>query len=127
MACGGIAEKSPLLMQLFADVSGLPVAVPASSQVPARGSALFGAVAAGQEAGGFAGIAEAARALRPGTSSHLYVPDPRATAIYGEVYQIWKDLHDTLGCAQVTWLHELKRLKHRRARRGTRHTTKEAM
>jgi L-ribulokinase len=110
VACGGIAEKSPLLMQMFADVCGLPVVVPASSQVPARGSALFGAVAAGQEGGGFGAIADAAKALRPPTGS-TYTPEPKATAIYGEVYRIWKDLHDTLGRAEPTWLHELKRLK----------------
>ncbi|MGH9065980.1 MAG: ribulokinase, partial [Acidimicrobiales bacterium] len=39
VACGGIAEKSPLLMQLLADVGGLEVRVPASRQVPARGAA----------------------------------------------------------------------------------------
>jgi L-ribulokinase len=112
IACGGVAEKSSLLMQLVADISGLPVKVPASSQVPARGAALFGAVAAGAEAGGFAGIAEAARALRPGTGRH-YVPEPRATAVYREVFGVWKDLHDTLGRSQVAWLHELKSLKRR--------------
>jgi L-ribulokinase len=112
VACGGIAEKSPLVMQLVADISGLPVRVPSSSQVPARGSALFGAVAAGPGAGGFGGIAEAARALRPGTR-RTYVPDPQAAAVYGQVYRIWKDLHDTLGRSQVAWLHDLKRLKHR--------------
>ena len=110
VACGGIAEKSPLLMQMFADACGLPVVVPASSQVPARGSALFGAVAAGREGGGFGAIAEAAAALRPAAGS-TYTPEPKATAIYGDVYRIWKDLHDTLGRAQPGWLHELKRLK----------------
>jgi L-ribulokinase len=110
VACGGIAEKSPLLMQLLADISGLPVTVPASEQVPARGSGLFGAVAAGAQASGFGGIVEAARALRPSTG-RTYVPDTRATATYGEVYRIWKDLHDVLGRAQPEWLHQLKRLK----------------
>jgi L-ribulokinase len=110
VACGGIAEKSPLLMQMLADVCGLTVMVPASSQVPARGSALFGAVAAGREGGGFDAIAKAAKALRPPTGS-TYTPGPKATATYGEVYRIWKDLHDTLGRAQPMWLHELKRLK----------------
>ena len=110
VACGGIAEKSPLLMQMLADVCGLTIRVPASSQVPARGSALFGAVAAGADAGGFNGIADAARALRPPTGP-TYVPDPQATATYGEVYRIWKELHDTLGRSQPSWLHELKRLK----------------
>jgi L-ribulokinase len=112
VACGGIAEKSPLLMQMFADVSGRPVRVPASSQVPARGAALFGAVAAGPGAGGFSDIAAAARALRPGTS-RTYHPDQKASAVYGDLYGIWEQLHDTLGRRQVAWLHELKRLKHR--------------
>jgi L-ribulokinase len=110
VACGGIAEKSPLLMQMLADVSGLTVKVPASSQVPARGSALFGAVAAGPGAGGFGSIEEAANALRPPTGS-AYPPDPQATATYDLVYRIWKDLHDTLGRAYPDWLHGLKRLK----------------
>jgi L-ribulokinase len=97
-------------MQLFADVSGLPVRVPASSQVPARGSALFGAVAAGSGAGGFANIAEAAAALRPG-AGRTYTPLPQATSVYDDVYRIWKDMHDTFGHRHVAWLHGLKRLK----------------
>jgi L-ribulokinase len=110
IACGGIAEKSPLMMQLFADVSGYPVKVPASSQVPARGSALFGAVAAGQEAWRCSGISEAAKALAPGIS-RTYFPQPKATAAYGQVYHIYKGLHDTLGRARPSWLHELKRIR----------------
>src|SRR5581483_10558481 len=47
VACGGIAEKSPLTMQLIADTTGRSVQIPASSEIPARGAALFGAVAAG--------------------------------------------------------------------------------
>ena len=127
VACGGIAEKSPLLMQMFADACGLPVVVPASSQVPARGSALFGAVAAGEEAGGFGAIAEAARALRPPTGSTLY-SRTEATAIYGEVYGIWKDLHDTLGRAQPDVASRTETPKTLgRARVGPRHTTKEVI
>lgn len=110
VACGGVAEKSPLLMQLFADVSGLPVRVPASSQVPARGSALFGAVAAGADAGGFANIAEAAAALRP-RAGRTYTPLAQATSVYDDVYRIWKDMHDTFGNRHVDWLHGLKQLK----------------
>ncbi len=110
VACGGLAEKSPLLMQLIADISGLPVKVPESSQAPARGSALFGAVAAGADLGGFATISEAARALQPSVKQ-VYTPDPSATATYGAVYEIWKDLHDTLGRTHPTWMHDLKRLK----------------
>jgi L-ribulokinase len=107
VACGGLAEKSPLLMQLIADVSGLPVKVPGSSQVPARGSALFGAVAAGADRGGFATISDAARALQP-QLKQVYTPSPTATATYRAVYKIWKDLHDALGRTDASWLHDLK-------------------
>jgi L-ribulokinase len=110
VACGGIAEKSPLLMQLVADSCGLPVTVPASSQVPARGSALFGAVAAGPARGGFASIEEAASALRPGVRAY-YQPRAERAGTYSQLYGIWKDLHDQLGRQRVDWLHGLKKLK----------------
>lgn len=110
VACGGISEKSPLLMQLFADTTGLPLLVAASAQVPARGSALFGATAAGVPAGGFASVQEAASALRPGTA-RTYLPNPGAVSTYESVYRVWKGLHDMLGRSESGWLHELKRLK----------------
>ena len=69
VACGGIAEKSPLTMQLLADTSGLRVSVPDSAQVPARGAALFGALAAGH----FPDIAAAIAATRP-PIAHSYEP-----------------------------------------------------
>jgi L-ribulokinase len=106
VACGGIAERSPLTMQLLADTSGLPVHVPASSEIPARGSALFGAVAGGA----FDDIASAAAALRPGTA-RTYEPDSTAKAVYDEVYAIYRDLYETLGRSQAGLLHGLKRIR----------------
>ncbi len=44
---GGMAEKNPLLMQQYADLLALPVAVGRIGQGPALGSAIFAAVAAG--------------------------------------------------------------------------------
>ncbi|HTV12998.1 MAG TPA: ribulokinase [Acidimicrobiales bacterium] len=110
VACGGIAEKSPFIMQLISDVSGLPVTVPASSQVPARGSALFGAVAAGAGRGGFGDIAKAARALRPEVARR-YSPDADVAPVYAAIYKIWKDLHNMFGRDEAGWLHELKHQK----------------
>jgi L-ribulokinase len=114
VACGGIAEKSPVLMQLLADITGRPVDVPASPQIPARGAAMFGAVAAGAaggtELGGFADITQAVAALRPATA-HSYTPDATATAVYDRVYEIYRGLHDTLGQDHVGWLHGLKHLR----------------
>jgi L-ribulokinase len=113
VACGGIAEKSPVLMQLFADISGRPVHVPASTQIPARGAAMFGAVAAGTSglhAGGFSNIAAAVERLRPDTA-RSYTPDASTTEVYDRVNDVYRGLHDTLGKQHVEWLHDLKALR----------------
>jgi L-ribulokinase len=106
VACGGIAERSPLLMQLFADTTGLTVHVPASNEIPARGAALFGAVAA--EA--FPNIHSAIQATRPPTA-RTYVPDRAAHAIYDRVYPIYRDLYELLGRSRAELLHGLKRIR----------------
>jgi L-ribulokinase len=105
VACGGIAERSPLLMQLFADTSGLAVHVPDSRGVPARGAALFGAVAAGH----FDDIGSAVEAMRP-EAAHSYQPDAKAKAVYDEVYAIYRDLYERLGRSQAELLHGLKQI-----------------
>jgi L-ribulokinase len=105
VACGGIAEKSPLTMQLLADTSGLRVSVPDSTQIPARGAALFGALAAGA----FADIGSAIDATRPGIA-RSYEPDTNARAIYDQVYVIYRRLYDALGRSDVELLHGLKRI-----------------
>jgi L-ribulokinase len=106
VACGGIAEKSPLTMQLMADISGRPVHVPASGEIPARGSALFGALAAGV----FDTIGDAIAATRPATA-RSYAPDPEATAVQDRVYAIYRSLYQTLGSSQSELLHGLKRIR----------------
>jgi L-ribulokinase len=105
VACGGIAEKSPLTMQLLADTSGLSVSVPDSTQVPARGAALFGAVAAGA----FPDIGSAIAATRP-SIARSYAPDTEAKAIYDRVYAIYRSLYERLGRTDVELLHGLKRI-----------------
>ena len=119
VACGGIAERSPLMMQLLADTSGRRVLVPDSTEIPARGSAMFGAVAAGPEAGGFTDIMSAIDALAPGTAA-TYDPDPAAVEIYEQLYPLYRRLHDTLGCQPAELLHELKRIREDR----TQHRSK---
>ncbi len=105
VACGGIAERSPLLMQMFADTSGLSVHVPASRGVPARGAALFGAVAGGR----FEDIYGAVEAMRP-AAARSYAPDGQAKAVYDEVYGIYRSLYEWLGRGDAELLHALKRI-----------------
>ncbi len=106
VACGGIAEKSPLMMQLLADTSGLSVHVPASAEVPARGSALFGAVAAGE----YDDIGSAVAATRPAVA-RTYTPNGAAKESYDRVYAIYRSLYELLGRTEVDLLHELKRIR----------------
>jgi L-ribulokinase len=113
VACGGIAERSPLTMQLLADTSGLPVHVPASSEIPARGSALFGAVAGGA----FDDIGSAIARTRPGTG-RTYRPDGGAKEVYDDVYAIYRELYETLGRTQVELLHGLKQIRSEQRRRA---------
>ena len=47
VCAGGIAEKNPLLMQIYADVTGCTLQVAGSSQACALGSAISAAVLAG--------------------------------------------------------------------------------
>ena len=95
-ACGGLPERSPLLMQIYADVLGMPIRVSASSQTPALGSAMFGALAGGSAAGGYDDIVEAARHMarvRP----EVYQPQPRAHDVYRRLYAEYIRLHDYFG------------------------------
>jgi L-ribulokinase len=96
VACGGLPEKNRLLMQIFADVTGREFAVAASRQTPALGSAMFGAVAAGAELGGFDSIADASRRMAR-LGDERYVPDPANTAVYDELYAEYLRLHDLFG------------------------------
>jgi L-ribulokinase len=110
VACGGIAERSALMMQLLADVTGLAVTIPASSQIPARGAAVCAALAAGSQSGGFDDFETALGALRPGMSRR-YEPSAQSHATYDELYSVFRSLHDALGRDHVEWLHHLKQIR----------------
>lgn len=96
VTCGGLAARNPLLMQIYADVTGRPMKVSRSEQTCALGAALFGAVAAGRKAGGFDSVAEAQAALC-GIQDRVYRPMPEHTAVYQDLYRLYRRLHDALG------------------------------
>lgn len=91
-ACGGLPDRNPLLMQIYADVCDMPIRVSASGQTAALGSAMFAAVAAGAHAS----IVEAAHAMA-GVRSEVYMPDPAAHAVYEQLYAEYVRLHDYFG------------------------------
>ena len=89
--CGGIAEKSPLVMQIYADVCNRPMKISRSAQTCALGAAIFGAVAGGAYAS-----VEAAQKKMTGVKK-VYKPAKAATAVYAELYRIYRTLHDAFG------------------------------
>jgi L-ribulokinase len=110
VACGGLPEKSPLLMQIYADVTGRPFKISASNQTPALGSAMFGAVAAGSQAGGYESIFGAAERM-----AHLkdkaYEPIAENQAVYGALFREYVALHDYFGRGANDVMKRLKRLR----------------
>ena len=64
VCAGGIAEKNPLLMQIYADVTGCTMLVAGSSQACALGSAIAAAVLAGDHRGFAAAQAAMTRQAR---------------------------------------------------------------
>lgn len=107
---GGISHKSPLLMQIYADVCGLPVTVRDSSEIPARGAAMFGAVAAGKHRRGFDSILEATERLVP-PIANVYQPNTEERRIYDELYDIYRKFYTLLGREFSPTLHHLKNIR----------------
>jgi L-ribulokinase len=100
VACGGLAEKNPLLLRIYADVTGRPIKVSRSSQTCALGAALLGAVAAGSTAGGFGTVREAQDALC-GLREETWEPDPEAHTVYRKLYSLYGQLHDAFGTREA--------------------------
>jgi len=94
--CGGIAEKNPLVMQIYADVTGRPMKISRSAQTCALGGAIAGAVAAGKKAGGYASFRAAQKAMT-GLKRKVYRPQPAARKVYAELYTLYRTLHDAFG------------------------------
>ncbi len=94
--CGGIAEKNPLVMQIYADVLGRPIKISRSAQTCALGAAIAGAVVAGKAAGGYADFAKAQKAMT-GVKPRVFKPNPKAQAVYRELYEVYRQLHDAFG------------------------------
>ena len=90
--CGGIAEKSPLTMQIYADVCNRPMKISRSAQTCALGAAIFGAVAGDA----YKTVAAAQRKMT-GVKPTVYKPNPAAVAVYKKLYALYRSMHDAYG------------------------------
>ena len=92
VCAGGIAEKNPLLMQIYADVTGCTMLLAGSSQACALGAAISAAVLAGAHP-------DFATAQRKMTrlKKVSYRPKPPNQKIYNQLYVLYRQLHDSFG------------------------------
>jgi L-ribulokinase len=90
--CGGIAEKNPLVMQLYADVTGRPMKISRSAQTCALGAAIAGAVVARV----YPDIPSAQKRMT-GLKPRVFRPTSKAHAVYRELYPLYRKLHDAFG------------------------------
>ncbi|NIA17289.1 MAG: ribulokinase [Planctomycetes bacterium] len=90
--CGGIAERNPMLMQIYADVTGREMKVSRSAQSCALGSAIAAAVVSGN----YKNFADAQKTMC-GVKDITYKPIRENQKIYKELYKLYKQLHDAFG------------------------------
>ena len=109
-ACGGLPGKNPLLMQIFAEVTNREIKVSASDQTVALGSAMWGAVAAGSEAGGYDTVHDAAEKMAR-IKDTSYKPDPKTHAKYQKLFAEYERLHDLFGRGGDDVMKNLKSIK----------------
>jgi len=96
VTCGGLPEKNPLLMQIYADITGKELKIAASKQTCALGAAMFGAIAAGKGKSGFDNISQL-REIMCKYKPVSYKPIEENQKIYNQLYQEYKKLHDAFG------------------------------
>jgi L-ribulokinase len=92
VAAGGLPGKSPLLMQIYADVLGEKISLASTDQSVALGAAILGAIAAGSTVPGHANIGAAIRAMAPQRTDVLYQPEPAARKQYDKLYTTYRSL-----------------------------------
>jgi len=92
VCAGGIAEKNPLLMQIYADITGCTMQVSGSSQACALGSAVSAAVLAGAHRD-----FPAAQKAMTSVKRISYKPKPAQQKTYDELYRLYRQAHDAFG------------------------------
>lgn len=109
-ACGGLAQKSPFLMQVYSDVFNMDIKIADSTQTPALGAALYGAVAAGSQRGGYDSIAEASEKMAK-VKEGYYQPIAENAHLYEELFDEYTRLYHYFGCGENNVMKTLKKIK----------------
>jgi L-ribulokinase len=111
-AAGGLI-KNPAIMQIYADVTRMPLHLIGSEQGPALGSAMHAAVAAGVHQDIRAAAAAMGKVRRD-----AYAPDERRADAYDLLYEHYLRLHDHFGRGGDDVMHDLRNVRPRELARG---------
>jgi L-ribulokinase len=107
---GGIAEKNPFIMQVYADITRKKIKLAGSSQTSALSSAIFGALAAGSANGGYDTIGDAIKIMSK-VKDLEYVPNIENSEVYDLLFEEYELLHDYFGRGGNDVMKRLKDLK----------------
>ncbi len=105
VVAGGLL-KNTLLMQIYSDVTNLPLSTIASEQGPALGSAIHAAVAAGA----YPDVQAAAKVMGR-SDKGVYQPIAENVLAYDELFADYTELHDHFGRGSTDLMHRLKSRK----------------
>jgi L-ribulokinase len=105
IVAGGLL-KNALLMQIYSDVTRLPLSVIGSEQGPALGSAIHAAVAAGA----YPDVRSASAAMGR-VERNAYQPDQERAKIYDAIFAEYSQLHDYFGRGGNDVMHRLRDLR----------------
>lgn len=119
VVAGGL-PKNRLLMQIYADVIGLPLRTIGSSQAPALGSAIHAAVAAGA----YPDVQAASDAMGAAPAD-VYQPIPANVTAYNQLFSEYAALHDYFGRGANPVMHRLKAIARRALANAPEHTVPE--
>ena len=113
IASGGIVEKNPLMMQIYADVLKCEIRQPSSDQTAALGASICAAAAAGEAMGGYASVGAAIKKM-----SHLkkkvYYPDVENTKRYDRMFSVYCELVKLFNPNSTSIMKKLSAFSHRK-------------
>ncbi len=105
VACGGLAVKNRLLLQIYADVTGRTIQLAHSDLTSALCAAMFGAVAAG------VGTLDEVSARYTKKPRAVIEPIAAHRDTYAALFGAYKELHDAFGLGGMKTLKRLRALR----------------
>ncbi len=110
VATGGLATRNPLLMKILANVTRMEIKMADCPYTSALGAAMYAAVAAGEEKGGYATIQDASHKMAH-LKEETFVPNNADKKVYNRLYSEYTLLHDYFGYGHNDAMKRLKSLR----------------